>query len=197
MTPDVYAVVLAAGSASRFGSTKQLADLDGSPMVRRALESASGACGDRTLLVTGYDNAAVARACTGLPGFVTVNESFASGIGGSIAHAVDLLSPLAAAIVIVLADQPAVDARHLAAIVNAWGGNDDEIVTTSYAGTQGPPVLFSRACFADLATLDGDRGGRHLFGDDRFRVTTVACEAAALDVDTPADLTQISRSARS
>lgn len=197
MEQELFAVVLAAGRASRFGETKQLADIDGRPMVRLALESAGGVCGDRTLLVTGHDSAAVARACAGLPGFVVVNESFDRGIGNSIAHAVGRLSRLASGMLLVLADQPLVREHHLRAIVEAWSGNDDEIVASSYDGTRGPPVLFPRGCFADLAALDGDRGGRHLFDDERFRTTTVACEAAAADVDVPDDLRRISRSVRS
>jgi CTP:molybdopterin cytidylyltransferase MocA len=187
MAVEIYAAVLAAGTASRFGSTKQLADVGGSPMVRRAIEQASGVTGERTLLITGHDSTAVARACTGLPGFVTVNGEFARGIGSSVS----LLPPSASAILVLLADQPRVDAAHLQALVDNWSGDDDEIVATSYAGTRGPPVLFPRGCFADLAALDGDRGGRHLFGDSRFRLTTIACDAAALDVDVPEDLRRI------
>lgn len=197
MSSEIFAAVLAAGRASRFGSTKQLADLDGSPMVRHAVQSATRVCGDRTLLVTGHDRTAVALACAGLPGFVTVNAAYQRGIGSSIAHAVRVLPPPASAILVTLADQPLIGERHLQAIVAGWNGNDDEIVATSYADTRGAPVLFPRACFAELARLDGDRGGRHLIEDERFKVTLVECEGAALDVDTPADLRQMLRSARS
>ena len=191
MAAEIYAAVLAAGTASRFGSTKQLADVDGSPMVRRAVELASRVTGERTLLITGHDRTAVARACTGLPGFVTVNDRFARGIGSSIACAVSLLSPSASAILVLLADQPRVDAAHLQALVDQWGGSDNQIVATSYGAIQGPPVLFPRGCFADLAALDGDRGGHHLLNDQRFHVTTVDCAAAAFDVDVPEDLRRI------
>ena len=65
MGKEIFAVVLAAGSASRFGGTKQLADIDGCPMVRLAVDSATRTCGERTLLITGHDSSAVARACAG------------------------------------------------------------------------------------------------------------------------------------
>ncbi|MDJ0812496.1 MAG: nucleotidyltransferase family protein [Woeseiaceae bacterium] len=191
MPTTVFAAVLAAGGASRFGSTKQLAAVDGSPMVRHVLQSASRVFGEHTLLVTGHDCTNVAAACAGLPGFVTVNEGWQRGIGGSIAHAVSVLPQSASAVVVLLADQPRVDEHHLQAIVDAWSGDDEEIIATSYAGTRGAPVLFPRSCFPELAVLDGDRGGRHLIDDERYCVTTVDCQAAALDIDTPADLTRI------
>ena len=191
MGEGIFAVVLAAGSASRFGGAKQLVDIDGSPMVRLAVDSATRTCGDRTLLVTGHESAAVARACAGLPGFVSVNESYDRGIGNSIAHAVGRLSALASGILLVLGDQPLVREQHLKSLLAAWTGADDEIIASSYAGTQGPPILFPRGCFASLAALDGDNGARHLLGDERFRVATVVCEEAALDVDVPDDLRQV------
>jgi molybdenum cofactor cytidylyltransferase len=197
MTPRIFAAVLAAGRASRFGSTKQLADFEGSPMVRRVVQTATRVCGAGTLLVTGHDRAAVARACAGLPGFVTVNHDYRHGIGSSIAHAARVLSSTASAILVILADQPRIPEQHLQAMIDAWSGDDNAIVATSYRGTRGAPVLFPRACFTELTKLDRDSGGRHLINDERFAVRTVECEAAALDVDTPEDLTQISRSARS
>ena len=160
-------------------------------MVRHVMQAATRVCGERTLLVTGHDSTNVASACAGLPGFVTVNESWQRGIGNSIAHAVSLLPSSASAVLVLLADQPRVGERHLQSIVDAWSGDDSEIVATSYAQTRGAPVLFPRSCFSELGLLDGDRGGRHLIDDERFRVTTVECRAAALDIDTPADLKRI------
>jgi CTP:molybdopterin cytidylyltransferase MocA len=57
--------------------------------------------------------------------------------------------------------------------------------------------LFPSGCFADLARLEGDSGGRQLLSDKRFQVTEILFEAAAVDIDTPDDLRQISRNARS
>jgi molybdenum cofactor cytidylyltransferase len=197
MTQKIYAIVLAAGEASRFGSVKQLAAVEGKPMVVRAVESAAGACDDRTILVVGNKAATVAAACEGAPGFIVVNDDYGNGMGTSIAAAINRLPPDADAALITLADQPLVTAAHLRALVDAWSGEDHEIVASAFAGTHGPPALFPRACYEALAGLRGDEGARKLLQDSRFRVTSVICEPAALDVDTAEDLRQISRSARS
>ena len=52
---NVFALVLAAGSSTRFGTTKQTIEIDGVPLVKFALSAAADACGDRTILVTGHD----------------------------------------------------------------------------------------------------------------------------------------------
>lgn len=197
MASEVFAIVLAAGTSSRFGATKQLADVAGIPMVRRAVLTANEAFGSATLVVAGHEHGSILDACRETQGFVIINEAFARGIGTSIARGVASLTHVASAVVVLLADQPLVPASHLRAMLHQWSGAHDQIIATGFAGTKGPPVLFPSACFADLCALDGDNGGRALLSDDRFRVATIDCDDAAMDVDTPADLRRISRSARS
>lgn len=187
-TNNVFAVVLAAGSATRFGSTKQLAESDGVALVAKAMRLANDACGHNNALVVGHDWQEVSRACAPLRGFLMVNERHPDGIGTSISQAVRSLQHMARAIIVLLADQPLITAEHVRSLQQAWSGAADEIVATAFADTLGPPVLFPRACFDDLAALEGDRGARQLLKDDRFSVKRVVFEAAAIDIDTPEDL---------
>ena len=187
----VFAIVLAAGSATRFGATKQLAEFDGKSLVGHAVEVANNVCQDRCLLVVGHNHQVVAAACRSEPGFMIVNDKHAAGLGTSLALAVKSIRHVASAVIVLLADQPRVTAQHIRALADSWSGSDKEIVATSFAGIQGPPVLFPAACFDALAGLTGDRGGRHLFDDQQFRLSTVVFEPASIDIDTPEDLTQI------
>lgn len=197
--PDetIFAIVLAAGSASRFGATKQLAEFDGVPLVQRAMAIANAVCAANTVLVVGHEWPAVSRCCDPLQGFLLLNEDFAAGMGGSLAAAVSAVRHAARAVVVLLADQVLITADHVQALCDAWSGSDDEIVATAYGGVTGAPVLFPRACFDDLMSLSGDSGGRQLLSDDRFSLRPVEFEAAAIDIDTPDDLMQTSRNARS
>ena len=185
---NVFALVLAAGTSTRFGATKQTVEVDGVPLAKLAFCAATGACGERTILVTGHDWQAVANACAPLAGFLVHNDDFGTGLGGSIALGVRCVRHAADAVLVILADQPRITAAHIDALIDTWSGNDDEIVATAFAGTAGPPVLFPRAAFSDLATLTGDTGARRLLSNPRYTVRTVPFEPAALDVDTPADL---------
>ena len=184
----IFAVVLAAGSARRFGSTKQLAETGGETLVHRAATLAQTACGDRSLLVVGHDAAAVTAAAAGQCAYLAVNERYERGLGTSLALAARVLSDSADALLLLLADQPTITAGHLDALMAAWNGDDRTIVATAYAGTVGVPALLPRATFARLATLGGDRGARVLFNDPDLVIVSVPFEGAAIDVDTPADL---------
>ncbi len=190
-TSNVFAVVLAAGSASRYGSVKQLAEIDGVPLVHRATSIAAEACGNCIVLITGHEWQAVSAGCAPLPGFLIVNECHADGLGTSIAAAARSVRHVAQAIVVLLADQAMITAEHIQALCDAWSGAENEIVATAYADTVGAPVLFPSDCFDELAKLRGDSGGRHLLSDDRFNVTKIVFEPAAVDIDTPDDLDKL------
>ena len=189
--PTVYAVVLAAGQAARFGATKQLTAVAGVPLVRRVFETATEACGEGVIAVVGHDAAAVVTAMRAKSGFVVVNEAFEAGLGSSIAAAARACPPAADALLLLLADQVLVTSEHLETLMRAWSGAPNEIVATAFADTEGPPVLMPRDTFAELRGLRGETGARALFSDRRFRLKTVCFEDAAVDIDTRDDLTRI------
>lgn len=163
------------------------------PLVRRAVRTAATACDDRVVTVVGYDAVSVIRAIEANSGYVVVNENYESGIGGSIAVAARACRPGASALLLLLADQPLVTAKHLLALIDAWSGSDNEIVATAFDDAQGPPVLLPRGTFDDLCQLSGDTGARALFRDKRFSLKSVRFEPAGVDIDTPADLAALTK----
>jgi molybdenum cofactor cytidylyltransferase len=190
-TSGVFAVVLAAGCADRFGSTKQLAEIDGVALVARAEKTAMSVFGSNLVLVLGHDWQAVSNVCDFQQGFFVVNDDYREGIGTSIATAMRSIAHTATAVVVLLADQPLITADHLRALCSSWSGTSDEIVATAYASTLGVPALFPRDCFADLANLAGDAGARHLLTDERFSTKQIVFEPAAVDIDNPEDLSRL------
>lgn len=186
--PAIFAAILAAGKGSRFGSTKQIVDFGGMPLARHACAAAGEAFGARMALVVGHDLQAVIRACMPLPGFVVVNDEFASGVGTSIARVTRALEHVADAIVVMLADQPYISAAHLSALAGRWTGSDYGIVATRFADTVGPPCLFGRACYPALASLHGDAGARDVLMNRRFDRVDATFEPAAIDIDHHEDI---------
>lgn len=192
----VFAIVLAAGAASRFGSTKQLAEVAGIALVRRAVDATAASVGQRLAVVVGHDWQAVSAAIMPFGGFLILNDRYADGIGSSLSLAIRAIRHVADAAIVVLADQPLIKSAHLDALRAGWSGASNEIVVSAFDGVSGPPALFGSACFDDLAALQGDTGARHLLDDRRFSVLEVACDDAALDIDEPADLNRLPRNAR-
>lgn len=188
---SLYAVVLAAGEASRFGSTKQLAIFRGQPLVTGAVRAAESICGPRSLLVAGKDWKKVAAACEPQQGFMILNPRFAEGLATSLAGGIRGIRDVADGALLMLADQPLITSHHLESLVDAWNSSPDSIYATAYADTVGPPVIFPRRFFTDLLELTGDRGAKAVINMNRKNVVTIHLEDAAIDIDRPEDLTKL------
>ena len=187
----LFAVVLAAGSASRFGATKQLADYVGKPLVQRAVRLAEAVCPQRTLLVTGNDWQRVHAAAAPLAGFFIHNERYKQGMGGSIASAVRAVAETSDAVLLLLADQPRISEEYLRKMIATWLASKQKIIASNYADTIGPPALFPARYFGELIRLEGDRGAKTLLEEHRQQVVALSCDEAACDIDTIEDLNDL------
>jgi len=160
--PMITAAILAAGDAARMGRDKALLELAGEVLVRRTVRTATAAgIGDILVVANPRNLASVTAALGDLPVRVVCNQRHAQGMGTSIATAAVTASESAtAALLLLLVDQPLIDARMLAAIVDTWHASQPAFVASSYAGVTTTPVLFDRSLLAELSRLAGDTGAR-------------------------------------
>src|SRR5579885_498517 len=190
---DIAVVVLAAGEARRFGRAKQVALLDGAPMVRRAAIAALRT-GARVAVVTGAYREEVETTLRDLPLGRVYNADWASGMGGSIAAGIawlDALEPIASAAIVALADQPRIGAAELLELIRAHREDATSIVAARYAAITGPPCLFPRRYFAELKALASHLGARSLVERHAAAVRTLAMPAGAIDIDTREDYVRL------
>jgi molybdenum cofactor cytidylyltransferase len=186
----IVALVLAAGQGRRFGAAnKLLAEVEGRPLLRRAVEAGLGSKATRMVVVTGHDRAAVEAALAGLPVTFVHNAGFASGMAGS------LRAGLAAAgdadgVVVLLGDMPGVTARHVDALIDGFAAAPGASAIVPVRNRRrGNPALLARALFPRLQALEGDTGARRLLAEAEGVVELVENDDAILtDVDSPADI---------
>lgn len=193
MAYRVYAVVLAAGSSTRFDGKKLLQDLCGKPLLHYSLSAAQEGLPGNVVLVAGHDARGIIKCGKNLADIVAVNSDYSSGQGTSVATGVSACREFADAVIILLADQPFVTADTLARLIEAWSGTDDRIVVSDYGETQAPPVLFGRGTFDRLCALAGDQGAKSLLRSGAFDVVKVAPGSPGIDIDTPEDLARASQ----
>ncbi|MDJ0709483.1 MAG: nucleotidyltransferase family protein [Woeseiaceae bacterium] len=185
---SLFAVVLAAGTASRFGRQKLLVPFRGEPMVCKALRAAQHVAQSRTIVVTGYEHRAVESAAAGLFDIAVHNASFANGLGSSIAAGVRGCPACAEGVLLLLADQPLIDGPYLRKLVDGWCSSSADIVMSEYGDTLGPPAIFSKSTFDSLVTLSADEGARQIVNSGLYSVTTLGERIENPDFDTPEDL---------
>ncbi len=182
-------VLLAAGESSRYDGIKQLAEIEGQPMVRRI----AGACVDTgvpVIVVIGAHAEQIEAVLADLPLRIVRHAAWKKGMGSSLAAGIrDLRAcfPATSGALLCLADQPMVDTDVLRRMLHRHGEAADRLLVTRHAGVSAPPALFPRDCLEILAGWSGDRGAHALIEQQAARVEWFD-SPAGIDVDTPADL---------
>ena len=175
-------LVLAAGAGERFGGRKQLADLDGRPLLEHVLIAMSEAPVDRVVVVLGAHAAEVAKSVPMHGAEPVICRRWRDGLGASLRAGASALAECDA-VVVGLGDQPRLSCDAMARVV-AQRGADALAVRATYGGIPGHPVLLERALLTDV----GNGDPREMLHGVPIR--EVACDGLGSpeDVDTPAAL---------
>ncbi|HXU63231.1 MAG TPA: NTP transferase domain-containing protein [Polyangia bacterium] len=179
----VACAILAAGAGRRFGGPKQLALVDGQPMLRRIAEAARQSRCTRVGVVLGARAAAVAPVLDGLDIDRIENPDWSEGMAASIRAAVRWARKQGAgALLLAVGDQPALGPAHLDALLRASDGGL-RTAASRYDGVLGPPAVFPAGAFGRLEALSGDVGARGLLRDPDAGVMAVDWPEGAADLD--------------
>lgn len=183
--PRVTAIVLAAGASSRMGQPKPLLDWGGKPLVRHIVEQVRAA-GLEPIVVLGCQAEQVRLALEGSGARVVVNANWEQGMGSSLRAGLDAVPDEAEAVVFVHVDQPRLTPELLAALVARFHASRAPIVLPAHGERRGPPVLFARALFGELAQVRGDEGGRGVIRKYASQVAIVPVQEPDVldDIDT-------------
>ena len=157
----IYAVVLAAGASTRYGTSPPKQQV----LLPRVLDALARSCVDDVVVVSGAHPLEVESvAC----------PDWQLGPGASLRCGLDALPPEAEAAVVVLADGPELDPRAIDRVVEAWREGRGGVVAASYGGIRLHPVLLARQAWRRVP----DEGARGL------EARLVACD----DLSPPGDV---------
>ena len=190
----VAAVVLAAGAASRFGSPKALAKLDGRPILEHVLDAVREAGIDDVIVVLGHAADEIEEGIDWLeerrvrnPDPRHLSSSLQVGI-----DAVAAIDPPVRAAVIVLGDQPRTRPEVIRALLAAARSGDRPVVVPRYADGGGAnPVVLLADAFELVDEATGDRGLGPVLASNDDLVTEVPVAGANPDIDTTDDLARL------
>jgi CTP:molybdopterin cytidylyltransferase MocA len=179
-------LVLAAGEASRFGSAKQLALLDGRPLLEHAVAAITAAPVGRVIVILGAGAEEVVAGVDLHGAEPHLCARWQEGQAASLACGLAEL-PDCEAVVVILGDQPRVSPDAIRRVIAARG-EGALAVRATYGGDPGHPVLLEEELFARMRDVTGDHGARNLLMS--VPVREVACDdlGGGEDVDTPAEL---------
>jgi molybdenum cofactor cytidylyltransferase len=163
-------VILAAGASTRMGRPKQLLPLSDRPLLQQALDEATASRLDEVIVVLGHRAGEIREAIripSGRAVRVVVNPDGAGGQSASLRLGLRSANPRAAAVAVLLGDQPRVTRRLIDRVAEAFLAGGSPAARPVYSGpgggrVPGHPVLLARRIWPEVDALRGDQGARDL-----------------------------------
>jgi molybdenum cofactor cytidylyltransferase len=180
-------LLLAAGESSRLGQPKQLLPWRGVPLIRHVANIALEANLGPVTVVLGAEDEPCRQALADLPIHILHHASWRDGMGGSIAAGMAAMDrDRLLGVLILLCDQPLIDAPLLRRLAAIGVESNLSIVATRSDDADGPPVWFAARKFPELLALTGPRGAKGILQKEPRRFS-IPCPDAASDIDTQQD----------
>ena len=186
---NVVAILLAAGSATRFGSDKLLHSLPHEvPIAVQAARHLRIVFEENVLAVVRPEAKELSDILRSEGCQVVVCENAAEGMGASLACAVRAAVD-AEGFVIALADMPFIRASTIAAVRDALAAGAP-LVAPYFRARRGHPVGIGAKFRSELEALRGDEGAKKIVAANEasLRKIPVGDPGVLRDIDTPRDL---------
>jgi molybdenum cofactor cytidylyltransferase len=192
------AIVLAAGTSSRFGRPKLLASLWGRPLLQHVLDVVAAVELSEVVVVLGHDAEEIERGVRWRSERRVRNPDPEAGLSGSLRIGLENVDQSSEAALILLGDQPLVRADVLERLLAGFASEARPITVPRYRGGGGPnPLLLHRTAWPLARDAKADRGLGPIVRDHPDLVTVVDVSGSNPDVDTPEDLAALEAGAQS
>jgi molybdenum cofactor cytidylyltransferase len=187
---DIGIIVLAAGSSSRMGRSKQLLEIDGQPLLCSCVNQALAVNPSHVVVVLGANEKPHRELLEKLPVKIVSNFYWKTGMGSSIKTGLNYLLQSGGeldAVILMVCDQPALTSEHLAKLIEKFQERKKAIIASSYSNSNGVPVLFGRSFFSNLLLLNDDQGAKKIVQQFPDQVDAVVFPKGSIDLDTEDD----------
>ncbi len=165
MIGRISGIVLAAGSSSRLGQPKQLLDFEGRPLLQYAIDAMEQSGLYDVVVVLGHRADEVADAVEAGPDTrIVVNPDYAQGQATSLRTGLKAVDERSEAAMVILGDQPAVNALMVRTIAETYQATGGKVVQATFGGKPNHPTLFDRELWPALQAIEGDKGAREVLG---------------------------------
>ncbi|WP_425237022.1 nucleotidyltransferase family protein [Ulvibacterium sp.] len=188
---NIAILVLAAGASSRMGTAKQLLPWNGANLLDSVIKNALMFCPDHVVVVLGANAEEIqAHSAHNKSVQFVFHKNWKVGLGSSIAYGVDFIQKIwqsTKAILILLGDQPLIDAEYVSQMIQTYEGSGKGIIATEYDKGVGVPAIFDRHYFSNLAQLNKDSGAKQIIKKFKNDTFLLGPSGKTMDIDTMED----------
>jgi len=151
-------LLLSAGLSTRTGIHKASLDWKGMPLISSQVNYLKDAGFSEIIVVLGYEHEQLAKLIPRIPNLkIAVNDSYIKGQASSIKCGITYLSPETEGVMIVAVDQPRATSTYQT--MSSHLSERHSIVTPSYKGMSGHPILFHKNLIDDLLSINESSKG--------------------------------------
>ncbi len=191
----VGAVVLAAGLSRRMGTPKMLLDWQGGPMIAQVVQTLLEGGLERVMVVTGFGREQIEAALAGLPVEFAYNEQYSNGeMLFSLQTGLRALPAGVAAALIVLGDQPQIQANTVRLVLDRYFEEGGQLIVPSYQMRRGHPWLVERKLWEEILALRRPQTLRDFIQARAEDIQYLNVDTITIlqDIDTPEDYNRFS-----
>ena len=183
-------LILAAGNSSRMGVSKQLLKWKEANLLQHAMNTVEKVS-SQNLVVLGANYSKIKSQIDDKNIRVLCNQNWQKGIGNSISFGINYIKeslPNIDNVLIMLADQPLIDADFLDQMIETHKLYPKKIICTLYQNERlGVPAIFNKIYFDDLMQLNNDKGAKELLKKYTIDVIAINGGVVIRDIDTLAE----------
>ena len=186
-TDNIAVVILAAGESSRMKQAKQLLPWGTTTLLGKAIEEALQSNSKKVYVVLGAKAETIQMQFKSTEVSWILNKNWKKGMGSSISCAINYLVHLKTnydGILIMLCDQPLIDADYINKMIATFKRSNKRIVATAYKHSNGVPVLFDKKYLEDLSNLQGNIGAKQIIAANSNGVIAINPNGKEKDLDT-------------
>lgn len=188
---NIAVLVLAAGKSSRINGIKQLERINGKTLLDITLETAQKVVQNNIFCVLGANAKKIQDEISTKNIKFIENKNFEKGLSSSIVSGINHFKNenlTLDGVLILLADQPAIDSNYLKTMIHLFKKEKQKIIASSYRNKKGVPAIFPRKYFSDLLMIKGDKGAKQFLKTHQNDIITPKVKTNLIDIDTKEDL---------
>jgi molybdenum cofactor cytidylyltransferase len=181
-------ILLAAGSSSRMGQSKQLLLVNGKSLLIHVAEIAKKSDVGSVIVVLGAAEETHRKVLNNLSVDVIYNSRWQTGMGSSLKAGLNHViatEPKTEAVIVMVCDQPLLTTNHINSLIRKYNKSNKLLVASSYSNTVGVPALFGRQLFAEILKLGDEEGAKKII--QNYAAEVVEFPEGSIDLDTPDD----------
>ena len=187
--PVISAVILAAGESKRMGKPKLLLPYGDKTIIETVIQTILQSEAKNIIVVLGAEKENIRNLISKYPVIITENNEYRSGMLSSIQCGLRAVPEEADAVMILLGDQPMINAIPIDQLTDTLRHTDKGIMIAVHKGKRGHPILINIKYKKEIEKLGKDDSMHDFtrkFASDILEVETETPEILR-DIDTPED----------